>query len=292
MAIPESQLETWAHQGAISTAKSTADSIKNALASYDNWPDNIKYEIYLQGSYKNSTNIRGDSDVDVVAQLNLTFYSNLSNLSEDQKRYLELTPAFYGWQEFRNDVLDALKQYYDSTNVNEGNKSLKVKGGSGRLPGDVVVCAKYRRYYRIEQFAYIKGITFWTIDDGHQVINYPRLHYDNGVKKHQDTNNWYKHCVRLFKNMRSYLIEKSIIANDLAPSYFIECFLYNVPNGDFGDSYQETFCNVVNWLNKANFDDFMSQNDQIELFGSSQEQWSTNDSRAFVSELITLWNNW
>lgn len=31
MAIPEAQLETWAHQGAIATVKSTANSIKNSL---------------------------------------------------------------------------------------------------------------------------------------------------------------------------------------------------------------------------------------------------------------------
>ena len=76
MAIPESQLEKWANQGAIITAKSTADSVKNALSSYDNWKDGVDFKVYLQGSYKNSTNIRGDSDVDVVAQLNSTFYSN------------------------------------------------------------------------------------------------------------------------------------------------------------------------------------------------------------------------
>ena len=34
MAIPESQLETWANQGAITTVKATADSVKNALNSY------------------------------------------------------------------------------------------------------------------------------------------------------------------------------------------------------------------------------------------------------------------
>jgi hypothetical protein len=52
MAIPESQLETWSHQGAITTAKTTADSIKNTLKSYTNWPDDVEFKIYLQGSYR------------------------------------------------------------------------------------------------------------------------------------------------------------------------------------------------------------------------------------------------
>src|SRR5574340_777580 len=99
MPIPESQLETWSHQGAITTAKTTADSIKNALNDYE-WPEKIDFEVYLQGSYKNDTNIRGDSDVDVVAQLNSTFYNNLN---EEQKKILELTPASYGWPSFKRD---------------------------------------------------------------------------------------------------------------------------------------------------------------------------------------------
>jgi len=109
MGIPESQLETWANQGATTTAKATADSVKNALNSYSDWPSGIDYEVYLQGSYKNDTNIRGDSDVDVVAQLNSTFYSNLL---EEQKRTLGLTPATYALSEFRADVLNILKNYY------------------------------------------------------------------------------------------------------------------------------------------------------------------------------------
>jgi len=34
MGIPESQLETWSHQGAVTTAEATHKSIRNALNSY------------------------------------------------------------------------------------------------------------------------------------------------------------------------------------------------------------------------------------------------------------------
>ena len=84
MGIPESQLETWSHQGAITTANATHESIRNALNSYE-FPDGVDFEVYLQGSYKNDTNIRGDMDVDLAVQINSTFYSNLS---EEQKRNL------------------------------------------------------------------------------------------------------------------------------------------------------------------------------------------------------------
>jgi tRNA nucleotidyltransferase (CCA-adding enzyme) len=72
MTISESQLETWARQGAVTTASNTHQSIRRALDAYD-WPNGVRFESYLQGSYRNTTNIRGDSDVDLVVQLNSTF---------------------------------------------------------------------------------------------------------------------------------------------------------------------------------------------------------------------------
>lgn len=283
MAIPESQLETWSHQGAVTTSKATADYIKNALNAYSDWPEWIDFEVYLQGSYKNDTNIRGDSDVDVVAQLNSTFYNNLS---EDQKRTLGLSPASYSWSNFRADVLKALKDYYGQSQITEGNKSIKIKANNGRLPADVVVCSQYRRYKTVSSDDYVEGMCFWTRNDDRQVINYPKVHYDNGVSKHQNSSKWYKPVVRLFKNSRGN------ISGDTTPSYFLECMLYNVPNTNFGVSYQDTFCNVVNWLNEADLEGFVCQNGQLKLFGSTQEQWNTNQAKAFIKNLISLWNNW
>ncbi len=283
MAIPESQLEAWSHQGAVTTSKATADSIKNALNAYNNWPEGIDFEVYLQGSYKNDTNIRGDSDVDVVAQLNSTFYSNLS---EDQKRTLGLSPASYSWSNFRSDVLKVLKDYYGQSQITEGNKSIKIKANNGRLPADVVVCSQYRRYKTVSSDDFVEGMCFWTRNDDRQVINYPKVHYDNGVSKHQNSSKWYKPVVRLFKNSRGN------ISGDATPSYFLECMLYNVPNSKFGTSYQDTFCNVVNWLNEINLDNFICQNGQLILFGLTQEQWNTNQAKAFIENLISLWNNW
>jgi len=283
MGIPESQLETWAKQGAITTAKSTADSVKNALTSYEDWPKGVNFEVYLQGSYKNDTNIRGDSDVDVVAQLNSIFFSNLT---EDQKKLLGLGPATYHLSDFRKDVLKILTNYYGQNQITEGNKSIKVQGSSGRLPADAVVCSQYRKYRTVNIYDYIKGMCFWSLSDNRQVINYPKIHYDNGVSKHQRSDEWYKPVLRMFKNCRG------AIRNDATPSYFLECLLYNVPDTKFGTSYGDTFCNIVNWLNQTGADNFVCQNEQLRLFGSSPEQWNTDEAKIFVQNLISLWNNW
>ncbi len=289
MKIPESQLETWSYQGAITTAKSTADSVRSVIESCESWPSEIDYEVYLQGSYKNSTNIRGDSDVDVVAQLKSTFYSNLS---EEQKRLLRLSSASYGWADFRLDILNSLKKHYGSDQVEEGNKSLKIKAGDGRLPADVVVCAQYRGFATVNIDDYVKGMTFWTRLENRQIINYPESHYQNGIQKHQYTHDRYKPRLRMFKNIRTHLVDQGDMEKDVAPSYFLECLLYNVPNDKFASSFQDTFCDVVNWLTPISLENFVCQNEQENLFGLTPEQWSQEKARIFIRSLIELWNNW
>ncbi len=291
MAIPESQLQTWSHQGAVTTAKQTHESIRNVLSDYQGWPEGIQYKVYLQGSYKNDTNIRGDSDVDVVAQLNSSF---CSNLSEEQKRRFGFSTATYDWNHFRSDVLNALRGYYGWKKVTEGRKSVKVQ--TPYLPADVVICLQYRKYPQYPKHAgdYVEGMTFYVPAENRWVVNYPECHYANGVQKNASTHTdgWYKPTVRLFKNARTYLVEKKVIPSDLAPSYFLECFLYNVRDSNFGSSFQDTFCKVVNWLNRANLRQFICQNEQLPLFGNSPEQWSEEKARMFLKTMIDLWKNW
>ncbi len=288
MSIPESQLERWSHQGAVTTAKNTHESIRTALEQYS-WPDKVKYEVYLQGSYKNDTNIRGDSDVDVVVQLNSTF---CSNLSEEQKRRFGFGSASYDWQAFREDVLAALRQCYTASRVREGRKSLKVE--TPYLPADVVVCIQYRKYppYPRNADDFIEGMTFHVPSEGRWVINYPKLHYQNGVDKNKRTKELYKPTVRLFKNARTYLIDRGAIPSNLTPSYFLECLLYNVPDECYAGSYQDIFCSVVKYLQGADLSKFKCQNEQLALFGNSPEQWSESQARQFVEAMVNLWNEW
>jgi hypothetical protein len=288
MGIPELQLETWSHQGAVTTAKITYESIRTALESY-NQLTNISYDPYLQGSYKNDTNIRSDMDVDVVIQLNSIFYSNLT---EEQKKIFKLGAAYYTLEDFRKVVVNALVDYYDQDQISEGNKAIKVK--TLYLPADVVVCYQYRQYppNPERESDFVEGIVFWTRNEGHQVINYPKPHYENGVRKHQNTANRYKPTVRMFKNIRNYLEEHSFILEGSVPSYFLECLLYNVPDEKFDNSFPKTFCNVVNWLAEEKLDNFVCQNEQVLLFGNTPEQWTAASAEAFIKSAINLWKDW
>lgn len=302
MPLPESQLEIWSHQGATITAKNTCDSIKNALCCNTSTIHNKDFDIYIQGSYKNSTNIRGDSDVDIIVQLNSTFKYDFSCLPSDQKTlfnqaYLNAT---YSWSDFKNNVIETLQNYYGKESIIIGNKSLKVSEDSGRLPADVVVCLQYRKYSHFRSISdqkYFEGIIFYAIRENRWVINFPKLHYINGVNKNNQyrTNGWYKPSVRIFKNARTCLVNKNIIDQSLVPSYFLECLLYNVPDEKFGNKYERTFLSVINWITESfsnnQYQNFLCQNEQLQLFGSTPEQWSKNNAIKFLIKLIDLWKD-
>ena len=63
MAIPESQLDTWSHQGSITQSSNTYATITGALEAAGTPYANKAYKVFLQGSYGNDTNIYAPDDV-------------------------------------------------------------------------------------------------------------------------------------------------------------------------------------------------------------------------------------
>src|SRR5215469_942609 len=108
MAIPEAQLNTWANQGATTTSADTYRSVETALTRHT-WPQGMSYDVYLQGSYANATNIRADSDVDVICEFTSQFDSNLTPIGKQQ---LGLIAGTYPLTRFNSEVLQALVSHY------------------------------------------------------------------------------------------------------------------------------------------------------------------------------------
>lgn len=296
MSIPESQLELWTHQGAEQSSANTYQSIKNCVENSEILT--LKnFDIYLQGSYKNTTNIRGDSDVDIVVQLNSTFQGGLNLLKEEEKQNFKkaYNDSTYSFEEFKRDVYNTLLSHYGQNLVSIGKYSIKLDGGSGRLPSDVVACLNYRRYHTfvsITDHTYEDGIYLYTSTDKRKITNYPKIHYSNGVSKNDDTNGLYKPAIRMFKNTRSYIEDHDLFLDKLAPSYFVECLLYNVPSNLYRSSLQSTFTDSIDWLNQNDISVFLCQNRIQFLFGDTPEQWNVDAARKFISKLYDLWNNW
>lgn len=290
VAIPESQLSRWSNHGSQAGSKQTHETIRRALESHS-WPEGETREFFLQGSYSNSTNIRGDSDVDVVLKLNDTFrydHSELSPYDQDRLEKSFQTPTYW-WDDFRRDALAALRNGFHQS-VEEGNKSIKIGAGPSRLAADVVVCVEYRRYTSLESF--VEGIAFYTTRGRHPIVNYPKEHRGSGAAKSARTKDRYKRTVRMFKNARNRLESDGRISRGLAPSYFLECLIYNAPDGTFVDSFQDTYCSIVDWMNHGDISRAVCQNEQQYLFGSSAVQWSLESAKTLSRGLEALWNDW
>ena len=110
MAVSEAQLEVWAKQGSITQSQQTYARVRNALEAPDSSHAGRSREIFLQGSYGNDTNVWSDSDVDVVIQLNDTFYKDVSELPADHVSAYQthLSNASYTYSDFKADVTTQL----------------------------------------------------------------------------------------------------------------------------------------------------------------------------------------
>jgi hypothetical protein len=295
MAISESQLEAWSHQGSVQQSSNTYHLIKNTLEATGTPYASKSFKVFLQGSYGNDTNIYSESDVDLVIRLDDGFYSDLSGLSDDEKAahkqaYLNAT---YSHNDFKRDVLKVLTDSYAS-DVTVGAKAIAISANGNRRKADVIVAAQYRRYFKFHgtnDQHFVEGICFWN-SAGKQIANFPKQHSENLSVNHQASNKWLKPMVRVLKNMRSKCVVDGLIEEGVAPSYYIEGLLYNVPPTCFATSYQDCFINAFNWIQKeADKEKLVCANEQYFLLrDGSPTCWPKADGDAFIRAVIKLWN--
>lgn len=252
--------------------------------------------MFLQGSYANDTNVYRGSDVDVVMRLDSVWYHNANLLPNDQYRAFELaypSTSQYGLPEFRTQVTGWLKQKFSGVTV--GSKAIFIPGSGARRDCDVLVCALFKYYCRFNSLSderYAEGICFF-LNDGTQIVNFSKQQSDNCTAKHKATSQWFKPTVRIYKYMRNYLVDASMLQDGVAPSYFIEGMLWNVPADKFGKSYDDTIVATFNSLVNADRSTFKCANGIHALLqASSHVLWPPANCQTYLDALRNLWNNW
>ncbi|MFH0770088.1 MAG: nucleotidyltransferase [Candidatus Peregrinibacteria bacterium] len=243
-------------------------------------------ETQLHGSYKNSTNVRRESDVDIGAMSEQIFLYDISGLPADQvARFHETTSAgSFTFQEYRNDVLASLRRKYGSE-VIDGNKAITISGNTYRLSADILPCVEFHHYwdYMRSSGNYAKGIAFLT-KDGKRVVNFPQQHFENMTTKNTATNEYFKGCVRIMKRIRNDLICDRVISEKHSPSCYIESLLWNAPNVLFSGGYSAAMRGVLAHLYKT-LDDgsatsYVQANRVYVLFHS--EFWSMGQAKELI----------
>jgi predicted nucleotidyltransferase len=294
MPVSEAQLETWSKPGAVAQSRDTYAVVKNALEATDAPFSDRDFTVFLQGSYANDTNVYAESDVDVVICLSETFYYDLDNLSEGDKIMFEQarSAASYSFTDFKQEVISWLRVRFGAS-LRAGDKAIFIPAAGSRRNADVLVAAHYRRYQSFRGQGdqnYDQGICLWT-GNGIRIVNFPKQHSDNCTTKHQNTGKWFKPVVRIFKNLRNRMVVEWKLEDGLAPSYYIEGLLYNVPNDSFGKSYEDSFVNCFNWLINTDRSNFVCANEKYYLlWEGSPVTWRAAKCDRFLNAIGTYWN--
>jgi hypothetical protein len=227
MNISEEQLTTWS-KAPSETEEGKSQNAVSLITEVirDKFGSNVT--IFLQGSYKNRTNIKIDSDVDIVVRHDGYFFPAVIDLSESDKSayWSNFKASSYSFPQFKGEILDTLIAKFGTYNVTRHEKCINVAGNSYRVNADIVPCFIHRRL-RTPTAVAAEGIEFIT-DSGPHVSSFPVQHYNNGVSKHGNTDQKFKAIVRILKHVRNQLIDQGKLTNDAMPSFFLECLVWNV----------------------------------------------------------------
>jgi hypothetical protein len=262
--------------------------IKDAIRNYDN----LKYkdiEIFVQGSYANNTNVRAKSDVDICVMLKDTFYDIYPN-GKIRKDY-GFSSGTNSFDEFRKDVINALKNKYGAENIKPGNKSIKMESTSYRVEADAVPAFQYRNYKIInstDKNYFVEGIKFYS-NTKDEVINYPKEHIVNGKKKNTDTQRRYKRTARIFKRIRHQMIQEGIPVNSGISSFLIESLLYNVPNSYFifDEPWNSKIRDIIAYINNEKKENYVEVSNRLSLFDDTRK-WDIESVNKFLKQMYSF----
>ena len=301
MAIPESLLTTWANAPSTQQFTDTYATIKNVL-DYKDAPylARTKVDVFLQGSYRNATNVYGDSDVDIVVCQTSSFLYSLDQLGPAGKNAFSAAfpgNAAYGFANFKVDVTTWLQKQYPGALDTSPKKAMFLKGnGSSRRDADILVCSEYHDYYNFPDGAseggFYPGVKFYTTE-GVPIVNYPKLHIKRCEDKNQNTDGNFKATVRIYKNMRKRLIDVGLLADGVAPSYYIEGMLYNVDDDVFTGTYQSMVLGSYRWMRAADQSKLWCANGMRPLLLNERlDSWAPKNCETFLDAIAYQWDNW
>jgi hypothetical protein len=250
--------------------------------------EGISLRYLPKGSYKNNTNVRTDSDVDIAVIREGLYYYNTDLLRPEDAAPINAVPSsslpLLGIA-LRGELEKALCEKFGSACDTTGNTAITVSENSGRVSADVVPSFPYRLYYydSLGQITFVEGTKTFR-KDGSQIVNYPEQQYSNGVARNNATSRRYKFLVRILKRLENDLVTAGKI--DELPSYFMECLVYRVPNSYFGsasatpltDDLKAVLVYIFGSTDDGSAVSWYEPNEIKKLFESGQP-WTMQDAR-------------
>lgn len=286
----EAQFRDWAKP----PGKTEEDRCNNALSAIRNAikaSDRLRargVSVFAQGSYRNNTNVRKDSDVDIGILCTDTFFFDLPEGTT--RETFRIGPATYNYDQFKNEVEAALVDYFGRTAVTRGNKAFDVHETSYHVEADVAAFFEHRRYQA--NGTQLEGVELRTDRESDRVINWPEQHYTNGCRKNTDTGTRFKSIVRVLKALANEMTEQGVPAGDI-PGFLIECLVWNVPNDRFQkDTYTADVKGAFVFLYEHTKTDEpcgeWGEVSELKYLFRPAQKWTREQANAFT---VAAWNH-
>lgn len=290
MKYTESQLESFTKPISDTEeqrCKNMINMVKDAIRSYYEQTYDYKmkpenYEIFLQGSYANNTNVKQNSDVDICVMYKNVFRYRVPEGCSLDGKYANSTLQY---MELRNSIKQALIKKFGISRVVDKNKAIRISSNTYTTNADVVVAFQYRYY--INQNNYKEGIAYTALD-GTNVVNYPKIHIENGNKRNTETNYMYKKMVRVFKKIMYEMQEDNITISKEAKGFVLECMCYDYPSdklySHIDTKYTDNLKNMIDYYLNNSMSYWKEVNEIKLLFGIDKGK-SEKYYKDFISEM-------
>lgn len=264
--------------------------IKGAINNHPSF-SSMSYRIFAKGSYANNTNVKLDSDVDIVMECQDLFYYKYVDPQPNPPPASNSYSGIWTPLHFRQELKKALVNHFGSDAVVEGSVAFTIKELRGSRPSaDVVPAFQYKYYLTSDKRNFHLGNKIFN-STGTSIVNWPEQQLTNGTKKNISSGYRYKDFVRVLKNSENYLVENGTMP--ALPSYFMECLIWNVPDDVLHNkSLELDFGSSLSWLwsklaNESDFKYWTEPNNLKYLFNSSQK-WTLSDAKSLISNTWLL----
>lgn len=289
----ESVFTTWA-QGPSATEQQRIDNAESQIRAAINASEKLNkrnIKVFTQGSYRNRVNVRRDSDVDIGVVCFDTYFPEYPDDNVKSQLDESFVPATYEYATLKNELEEALVNRFGRAAVTRGKKSFDIKANTYRVESDVAAFFEHRRYTSKNQ--YLSGVEM--IPDNYSpssIKNWPEQHYTNGVSKNDRVSRRYKRVVRILKCLSNDMTANGIKSAENAPSFLIECLVFNASDRCFSSStYKPMVREVLAYLfnetrSDANCSEWGEVSELKYLFRTSQP-WTRQSAHQFISD---AWN--
>ena len=287
----EERFNTWS-QPPSETAQLKAERAERAVRSAVDANTRLaghRVTVFAQGSYRNRTNVRHDSDVDICVLTDEMCFFDLPS-AKSPGDYGITVPGPYPYPTFKNDVGAALREYFGWDSVTSGNKAFDIHENTYRIDADVVPCFQYEWYP--DDGGCVLGTAFFPDNGARFIHNFPEQNYQNGVRKNDATHRRFKAIVRVLKTLCYRMQAAGSVPAKNVPSYLIECLAWNVPDHLFmrdplSGAVRAVIADIWNRTGKEFVYSEWLEINAIKFLFHGAQPWTREHANAFA---LAAWN--